>query len=581
MRELYKVLWIIILPLLLAACSSKTVVLESTGSDLNVNAEDDRVVLGKADEIEKDDVQKLITHWLDTINMDNYVSQQMLREPIYNELKRFYKFNLYQLAWSDKDSPNSQSKALLNELAEARDHGLNPDDYGLRSLVYQTQQVYSRRRQVNLLEVIQLDMNMSLAYLTYTQHIFNGRISPTDLGGQWQNENKNSELAAYLSGKDVSQVLSMIEPEIEGYSELREQLANYRSIAERGGWATLPESIELKEGDSGQEVYELRRRLSRTGDMTRSLSKESGNSSYFDAALSAALINFQKRHGLDPSGELNGETILELNRPVEERIEQIKVNLERLRWMPRKLESDRIMVNVPAYSLELYNSGRVVQRSRVLVGKEFSPTPIFNADVEYVLFSPSWNIPGPLFYRELLPKAKEDPSFLEKNGYILYATVYDIGKEPLDPNRIDWSTFSEDYPHFKAIQQPGPGSELGKIKFVFPNEFNIFLSDASAEENFDKTQRALNYRCISIENAIPLAETLLNDRKWREKEIMESMESESPVKAVLKNKVPIYITYRTAWVDENGILNFRRDVYGYDAAQFQMTRPEMAFEEDF
>lgn len=239
------------------------------------------------------------------------------------------------------------------------------------------------------------------------------------------------------------------------------------------------------------------------------------------------------------------------------------------------------MINVPAYTMELYRSGRVQDRSRVLVGQTFSPTPIFHADMEYILFSPSWNIPGPVFYRELFPKAKEDPTFLEKNGYMLYANVYDVGKKPLDPNRIEWSTFAKDYPHFKVMQQPGPDNQNGKIKFVFPNDFNIFLSDASSEDDFNKTQRALNYRCISIENAVNLAETLLNDRKWRKDDIEKGMQSETPVKATLKEKIPVYITYRTCWVDENGILNFRRDIYGYDAAQYQMTKPEAAFEEDF
>jgi len=530
MSKIFSFMGLALVLSMIAACSSKTVVLESTGNEMDINGEEERVVLGKASEIGPDDVKNLITNWLDTINVDNYVAQQALREPIYQELNRFYKFNLYQLAWSTLDAPNSQSKVLLNTLAEANEHGLSPDDYGLRQLVYQTQQVYSRRRQVNLLEVIQLDMNMSIAYLTYTQHIFNGRISPTDLGGQWQNENKNSELAAYLSGKDVNQVLSMIAPEIDGYRELKEELANYRSIAERGGWPTLPENTVLKEGDNGDDVYRLRQRLSRTGDMTRSLSKQSGSSSYFDPALTEALKIFQGRHGLEVTGEVNGATLRELNRPVEERIEQIKVNLERLRWMPRRLESDRIMINVPSYALEFYKSGRVQERSRVLVGKEFSPTPIFHANMDYIVFSPSWNVPGPVFYRDLMPRAKEDPSFLERNGYMLYATVYDVGKKPLDPTRIDWNNFSEKYPHFKVIQQPGPENTNGSIKFVLPNDFNIFLSDASSEDDFDQTHRAMNYRCISIEKAVQLAETLLNNRKWRMKEIEESMNSEKPVK---------------------------------------------------
>ena len=358
-----------------------------------------------------------------------------------------------------------------------------------------------------------------------------------------------------------------------------EELANYRSIAERGGWESIPESADMKEGDNSDEIYYLRQRLERTGDVTRSLAKQSGSSSYWDASLTEALKNFQRRHGLEVTGEIDGLTLRELNRPVEERIEQIKINLERLRWMPRALEPDRIMINVPSYTLVKYKGGRIDATHRVLVGQQYSPTPIFQADLQYIVFSPSWNIPGPIFYRELLPMARKDPDFLKRNGYELYATVYDVGKAPLDTDRIDWNEFSNDYPHFKVIQRAGPGKEEGHMKFMLPNDYNIFLSDASSEELFERASRDLNYRCISVDNATSLAVNVLNDRKWKEGKIKKSMQSDIPVRASLKQKLPVYITYMTAWVDENGQLNFRRDIYGYDGAQYELTQPENVFDE--
>lgn len=581
MNRIFQFLIAVVLLAAISACTSKTIVVESTDDNFDMNAQDERVVLGKASDIEDEEIKEYLTNWLDTLQIEQYVEREDIREPIFKELRRFYMFNLYHLAWSNKDASNGRSKALLNALAEAKDHGLNPDDYDLRQLVYQTQQVYSRRREVNLLEVIQLDMNMSIAYLKYTQHLFNGRLNPQVLGGEWEAENKNSELAAYLTGKDIGEVLSMVEPKINGYSQLKQQLANYRSISERGGWDAIPESTNIQPGDNDDDVYYLRKRLERTGDVTRSLAKQAGSSSYWDASLTESLKNFQVRYGLAVTGELDPMTLRELNRPVEERIEQIKVNLERLRWMPRKLEGSRMMINVPAYSLSVYSGGRKTAEHRVLVGQEFSPTPIFQADLQYIVFSPSWNIPGPVFYRELLPEAKKDPDYLRKNGYELYATVYDVGKHPLDIDRINWNEFSDEYPHFKVIQRPGPGKEVGQIKFVLPNDYNIFLSDASSEDLFDRSKRDLNFRCISVENASDLAVTLIDDRKWKLDRVQESMESEVPVKASLKKKLPVYITYRTAWVDENGQLNFRRDIYGYDAAQFQLTQPETDFDSDF
>jgi murein L,D-transpeptidase YcbB/YkuD len=566
---------------LLCACTSKTIVIENPGEELSLNNDSESVVLGKTSEVENEEVKKYITSWLDTINIAKYVTSEPLQDPIRKELKRFYNFNRYQLAWSTLDAPNSESKDLLNALAEAEEHGLNPDDYRLRKLVYDLQQVYSRRKRVNLLEVIQLDMDLTMSYLLYTQHLFNGRVNPSDLGGTWHNESKRNELAQYMSGKGVKEVLTMVEPKVKEYNELQQQLTTYRSIAESGGWPMMPENTFLKQGDEGEFVYTLRRRLDKTGDMTRSLSKSSGNSYYFGEELAAAVRNFQRRHGIKPDGIVNQETVRELNRSASERVEQIKVNLERIRWMPRELGDNYILINVPGFTLSYINGGRVAEKMKVIVGSSFSATPIVHANLSYIMFSPSWTVPGPVFIRQILPQVKEDPEFLEKNGYVLYGTVSDVGEKEMDPEQVNWNTFVEDYPHFKVVQKPGPGNEQGRIKFVMPNNYNIFLSDAASENMFAETKRDFNYRCISVEKPVQLAATLLNSRKWKSDDIEKSMQQKVPVKASLPQPVPVYITYRTCWVDENGELNFSPDIYGFDEAQYQFTRPESSFEEEF
>ncbi len=566
---------------LISACSTKTIVIENPGDELSMDANNESVVLGKSSEIEQEEVREYITAWLDTISIDAYVLDPGLQESVYKELRRFYNFNRYQLAWSTMDAPNADSKALLNALAEAGEHGLTPDDYRLRKLAYDVQQVYSRRKRVNLLEVIQLDMDMSMSYLLYAHHLFNGRINPNDLGGTWHNDAKHAELAQYMSGKSVSQVLSMVQPNVPEYRELQEKLVTYRSIAENGGWPTLPPSSLLKQGDEGQDVYILRRRLDKTGDLGRSLAKSSGNSYYFDSELAEAVRNFQKRHGIKPDGIVSQETVREMNRPVQERIEQIKVNLERIRWMPRELGSDYVLINVPGFLLSYVRGGRLQEKMKVIVGNSFSATPIVHADMSYIMFSPSWNVPGPVFIRQLMPEVREDPDYLKKNGYELYASVADLGKKTLDPAQVNWDNFVEDYPHFKVVQKPGPGNEQGRVKFVMPNNYNIFLSDAASPSMFEETKRDFNYRCISVEKPVELAEMLLSSRKWREDDIKKSMSQEVPVKASLPRKIPVYITYRTCWVDEEGTLNFRADIYGFDAAQYQFTHPETSFEEEF
>lgn len=566
---------------LFSSCSSKTVVLESSGDELDMNAESETEVLGKSNEIAPEDISNYLREWIDTLNIARYISDPELQKPINRELHRFYNFNGYKLAWSNLDGANTQSRELLNALAASTEHGLEPEDYHLRELVYTMQQVYSRKKKVNLIDVIHLDMDMTLAYLTYAQHLFNGRINPNLLGGDWDLSAKQKELAQYMGDKDVRSVLSMLEPRIPEYKDLKQQLSNYRAIAEEGGWPKIPQRIELKEGSNGDEVYLLRKRLTKTGDVPGSLKKSVNDPYFFDAGLTEAVKRFQKRHGLEPDGIVKTLTVLELNKSVEQRIEQIKVNLERIRWMPRDLGYNYLMINIPAYTLQRFSGSRVQETYRVIVGSSASATPVVSSRMESIIFSPTWNVPGPIFIRRIIPQIQKNPKYLDQNGYVLYASVGDVGGTPMETREVDWDNFARDYPHFKCIQKSGPENQEGNIKFVFPNNYNLFLSDAAKDEDFSLVRRDFNYRCISVERAISLAETLIADRHWREDDIRKNMDSDRPVKVILDDKMPLYIVYNTCWVDDDGELNFRPDIYGFDEAQYQLTKQDSELADEF
>jgi murein L,D-transpeptidase YcbB/YkuD len=325
------------------------------------------------------------------------------------------------------------------------------------------------------------------------------------------------------------------------YEQLKKELQRFTLLEKNGGWVAIPVAKKSwRLGDSSETVGLIRKRLLATGE----LSLDSGSALY-DEALEAAVKNFQKNHGLNEDGVAGPGVIREMNVPVRERIEQIIVNMERCRWLPNQTEEEYVVVNIPQFKVFAFEKDSMVFSSNVVVGKETNKTVIFKGDMKYVVFSPYWNVPESIMKKEIIPAIRRNPQYLERNN-------------------MEWNDG-------KIRQKPGKDNALGKVKFLFPNVYNIYLHDTPSKHLFKEEKRAFSHGCIRVADPKNLAVYLLRHQKeWTEAAITVAMESGKELFVPLRKPIPVYIVYFTAFVDQQGKINFRKDVYQRDQALKEM-----------
>jgi murein L,D-transpeptidase YcbB/YkuD len=402
-----------------------------------------------------------------------------------------------------------------------------------------------------------------------------GRIDPEDVDPHWfANARKvdvENLLERALEEDRIEEALKQLAPPHPEYTALRDALARYRDIAAKGGWPKLPGNVAIKKGISSQWVSTLRQRLAITGDLKEAAEKgsaqPSGNIKY-DGALQDAIRAFEKRHGLKVDGLPDLELVAELNVPVEQHIRQIELNMERWRWLPDNLGKRHIMVNVPDYQLYVIENDLPVFTMRVVVGKKENPTPIFSDQMTHIIFSPYWNIPESIARKETIPHIVKDPDYLAKNNI----DVVTPSGQSVDPTTIDWSQ-AADTSNYRFRQRPGKGNSLGGVKFMFPNQFNVYLHDTPAEGLFGRVERDFSHGCVRVEKPVDLARYLLKDQpQWTEEAIKAAMNSGVERTVQLKERIPVHLLYWTAWADKDGTIEFREDIYGHDAIQEKILR---------
>lgn len=325
------------------------------------------------------------------------------------------------------------------------------------------------------------------------------------------------------------------------YKGLKNQLARYYSLAKNGGWQPINAGKKtLKAGVSSPVVAAIKRRLQATGDMPGR-----DTSHVFNDSLVIGVKNFQQRHGLTPNGMITASLVKEMNVPAQQRLEQILINMDRMRWMPQRPNGNLILVNIPEFVLHVMEGDKKAFEMNVVVGKEGHNTVMFTGDLNQVVFSPYWNVPPSIVKNEILPGIAKNPNYLADNN--MEQTGTDDG--------------------LPVIRQlPGEKNSLGKVKFLFPNSFNIYFHDTNAKSLFEKDKRAYSHGCIRLAEPEKMAQYLLrNDPEWTAERIDEAMNSGKEKYVKLKNPVPVFISYYTAWVDNNGQLNFREDIYNHDS----------------
>lgn len=481
--------------------------------------------------------------FLDSLAMEKFIVDEKLSDSISRRMRSFYNTRNYQFAWFTSDGLTEQALGFWN----LHDYVTTYDnDTSLRDKALQ-------KRMDALVAAENLspsaeDRSYINTELTLTQHFIQYVLNNFEKGYV-----KRKEMERFIPFKKqdpmfLADSLLTKKHKDEKYFEnvhapyraLKEQLAKYYNIAKAGGWpqiTTLKKS--LKKGVSDPAVALIKKRLQITGHMPGNDTSE-----VFNDTLENAVKTFQLSMGYTPDGIVSKNLIDDMNVPATSRVAQLLVNMGRMRWMPDEPSGQLIVVNIPEFVLHVYEGKKEVFQMDVVVGKEGNNTMMFSGDLDQVVFSPYWNVPPSIVKEEILPSLASNPGYLESQN------MEQVGTEDGLP---------------KIRQRPGPKNSLGKVKFLFPNSFNIYFHDTPAKSLFSKDKRAYSHGCIRLSGPEKMAQYLLRDRpEWTPEKIQAAMNGGNEQYVKLKKAVPVIITYYTAWVDNNGQLNFRDDIYEHD-----------------
>ncbi len=464
--------------------------------------------------------------------------------------------------WVDATGPRPRALEAARLLVEADRDALNPNDYGADVII-------TSFDSIDPSALAELEVRLSLGIVQFAADLGQGRTTPhvedPELFLYRAEVDKAAVLAAVASSEDIAATLHRYRPQTDNYHRLREALADYRSMAELGGWGTIPDGDALKPGMTDARVGLVRDRLRLWGDLDlgSDAAATGGDPDFYDDLLAAAVERMQGRHGLAQDGVIGRNTLAALNVPVEDRIEQIVLNLERRRWMPDDLGRRYIFVNLADYNLKVVEREQTIHDARVVVGRPYHRTPVFSHRMTYLDFNPFWNVP-PSIARDLLTSVKADPGYLAQNNYRLFSDWSDSARE-IDPLSVDWTTITRETFRYKIRQDPGDGNALGRVKFMLPNRFNVYLHDTPAKSLFSETQRTFSRGCVRVMDPARLAEIVLQDVPgWTRDRIDSVMASGQRMVVTLPEPWPVHISYLTAWVNKDGTVHFRNDIYERD-----------------
>ncbi len=512
------------------------------------------------------EVSQIIRSSVETETLPAAIQAQKERVRAWEEMRHFYRKREFQPAWSDVKGPGPHAAELISTIDSLAADGLDPRRYQadrLTTLVEAAKADKSLKSPDAQRRLADLDVELTYTYLTLAAHAATGRLTPETLRINWDSQPRNVDLDARLetvfAGKaTVAESFKTLTPPNPAYVRLRDALARYRKIEAAGGWPAIPAGPSLKAamkaGDQGGRVAALSTRLAASGELAGPASP------VFDEPLAAAVSRFQKSHGLDATGVVDEETLAELNVPVAERVRQIEINLERWRWLPSSLGKRYIAVNVPEFRMELIENGKKTVDMAVVVGKQQSQTPVFSDRMTYLELNPEWNLPSSITGDEIVPKLASDPGYLAKSDM---EVVDSKGNVVADAGLDQISNPASGY---RIRQRPGRANPLGQVKFMFPNEYDVYLHDTPADHLFSREERDFSHGCIRLERPVQLAEVLLQgDPDWRGSKVREAIQTGVQKTVKLPEPLPVHILYFTAWVEEDGTLQFRKDVYGHDA----------------
>ena len=483
-------------------------------------------------------------------------------------VQTFYSQRGFEPAFVSTSQETQGVENAIKLLCRADQQGLNPASYltpGLRQHVKRAYAAEVESDSVRARRLAELDVALASTLMEYSSDVVSGRVNPKEFGSAWKTPVYDIDPARVLAEAVSSRSLQNIPQRVSGarqqYEQLVAALETYREIAARGGWTTVPGGEAITEGTTGSRVEAVIRRLAATADLDSTMMADSTYE--YTSSVSDAVSNFQERHGLAQDGIVGESVIQAMNVPATERVRQLELNLERWRWIPANLGGRYIYVNIPAFELHAFEGGSEQLSMRVVVGEEYNDraTPVFSDTMEYVVFNPYWNIPQSIASEEILPKARENPSYLAANNYEI-VTGWGEGAEVVSASAENMDLVESG--SYRLRQEPGPENSLGQIKFMFPNQFDIYLHDTPAEHLFDRADRAFSHGCIRVERPADLGAFVFTGSDWTAQRIRDRIQSQERSVENLESPVPVYILYWTAFVDSEGRVNFRNDLYGND-----------------
>ncbi|MEM7208062.1 MAG: L,D-transpeptidase family protein [Pseudomonadota bacterium] len=488
------------------------------------------------------------------------------------QLIGLYRNRSFRPIWVGDDEAQRRSSALRNFVVQIVDEGLNAHDYVLPAQPVQ-----------HALAAAAFDLAMSINLLTVVEDVTHGRIRPDELGIEWDIARDDGDTVTIarrlVASPNMAIALNDLLPQHRHYQDLRAAYSHYLALSANGGWEVVPDDYLLKKGVVDERVVALRRRLITENDHAGLIQVE--RPELFDATVEQAVIAFQRQYGLDDDGIVGRATLAAMNVTAAQRAAQIAINLERWRWLPRDLGERHILVNSADFTLGLFDQGESILDMRVVVGKTYRQTPVLSKNMKYLVLNPTWTVPPGILRKDILPKLKTNPNYLQDKGMQVFEG-WDASAVALNADEVDWSRVSVRHSPYKVQQAAGSQNALGQVKFMFPNQHSVYLHDTPSRSLFGERVRAFSSGCVRLERPLELASALMglggegrSTDAWTDNTLQSALASGETSNVILENPVPVHLTYLTAWTNVDGRVQFRDDIYNRD------TRLQLALNDQF
>jgi murein L,D-transpeptidase YcbB/YkuD len=486
-------------------------------------------------------------------------------------VQKFYEFNGYSLWWVKGMEPTAQARRAIAVMLDAGQKGLFPDDYDGNRWSARFASLKPVAQQPMEADALKFDLELTVCMMRYVSDLHIGKVNPKHFAFALDEESRKYDLAEFLkehvvNGDDVDAALAQIEPPYPGYRRTLEALQTYTALVSKDDGKQLPPTKKpIVPGDAYPGVPRLTRLLMLVGDLPADASVP-GDPPVYEGALVDAVKNFQRLHGRDPNGRIDAQTLADLNVPLSQRVQQMRLTLERWRWLPDSYSNAPIIANIPEFRLRAYDKDfNIAVTMNVVVGKSHGHnTPVFTETMRYVVFRPYWEVPFSITRSEMVPHILRDPDYLAKNGL----EVVDSRQTVVAAGTVSSDVLSQLRAGKLFVRQkPGPKNSLGLVKFLFPNSYNVYMHDTPAHELFAKSRRDFSHGCIRLERPADLAAWVLRDNPgWNAERIRAAMNGETTQQVNLLHPIPVLILYATVIVLEDGLVHFYDDIYGHDSS---------------